>query len=320
MDIGTHTARLLVAEEAAPPDLIRPLARKRTYIRLTEGQETPERRVISEGAIERTITALQGFLGAIREYHAGEVCAVGTGIIREAENRQAFVERIRRETGLEVRTVTGEEEAILTGQGVLYGLGRPEGPFVIFDLGGGSTEFLFGDRGSTIARSVPLGAAVLTKAFLSSEPAQADEIASLARHIDGLIRKACPRKEGAASAPVVVGTGGTAVTLAVMVHGLSAVALDPEKINGLEVDRSALTSLFERMRSMRLEDRLLLPGLDPGRADVIVAGTLVILRIMEYFDTSRLIVSMSDLLEGILISVLEGAKNGGKWHSLRIYL
>jgi exopolyphosphatase/guanosine-5'-triphosphate,3'-diphosphate pyrophosphatase len=105
-----------------------------------------------------------------------------------------------------------------------------------------------------------------------------------------------------------------------MVHGLAGTTLTAEKVNGLETEGRELSSLFERMMSMRLEDRRALPGLDPERADVILAGTLVVLRILKHFHAPRLTVSMSDLLEGIIISVLEETENGGRGDFLRLYV
>jgi exopolyphosphatase/guanosine-5'-triphosphate,3'-diphosphate pyrophosphatase len=320
LDIGTHTARLLVAQASRPPEPIRALARKRAYIRLTQDMDPSDRKSLSQASMDRAVAVVEDLLNTARAFGTTEIYAIATGVIREAANRERFLERILETTGVQVRTVSGEEEAFLTGKGVLHGLGRPEGPFVVFDLGGGSTEFLFGNRGPMMARSLPLGAAVLTRAFLRSDPPSGPEMAAIAGHADEVIGGLPPLPEDTGAPPRIIGTGGTAVTLAVMVHGLSRKPLTAETVNGLTMDVQDLSSLFEKMKSVPIAERRVLPGLDPERADIILAGTLVVLRIMNYFHAPRMTVSMSDLLEGILISVLEETGNGGKWDSLRLHV
>jgi exopolyphosphatase/guanosine-5'-triphosphate,3'-diphosphate pyrophosphatase len=155
IDIGSHTARLLIADKSGPQGILRPLIRKRDYIRLSEGFDRAGEKTIQPNAIDRTLDALKGFSQTLKTFDVGSVHAVATGLFREAANRDEFLDRIYESTGIRVRTITGDEEALLTGKGVLNALDIRKKPFIIFDLGGGSTEFLSGRGGRQTVRSIP---------------------------------------------------------------------------------------------------------------------------------------------------------------------
>jgi exopolyphosphatase/guanosine-5'-triphosphate,3'-diphosphate pyrophosphatase len=309
IDVGSHTARLLVARKGARPGSIEPVCRKRSYIRLAEGFHEPESKTIKEEAISRTLKALEEFAEAASEWGVEETLAVSTGVVREARNRELFLERLHRRTGIRVSVISGEEEAYLTGRGVFHGLGRRDEIPLIFDLGGGTTEFLFSAGGEKKARSLPLGAVVLTQAFLVDDPPGEGQIQRLAEHVDLVLQGAFKSEAGAGRKDVLAGTGGTVTTLAALTRGIGVEEIDPERMNGLILGKEALEEVFARLKPMTLEERLSLRGLDRGRADVILAGTLTVLRIVEYFGARQMVVSMWDLLEGLLIEHLEGGQH-----------
>jgi exopolyphosphatase / guanosine-5'-triphosphate,3'-diphosphate pyrophosphatase len=302
IDIGSHTARLLIAEKSGPRGILRPLIRKRDYIRLSEGFDRAGKKIIQSDAIDRTLDVLKGFSQSLKTFDVGSVDAVATGLFREAANRDEFLDRIYECTGIRVRTITGDEEALLTGKGVLNALDIRKKPFVIFDLGGGSTEFLSGTEGAQTVKSIPLGAGILTQAYLKSNPPEKEEINELSRHIDQSLEEFLPEPYVKGDNLPIVGTGGTVTTLGVMSHKISVEEITPEAINGLTLTRAQIEALFDRLRKLTIEERAKLPGLDPGRAGVIVAGSLIVIRILYFFKSVQLTVSMSDLLEGILIS------------------
>jgi exopolyphosphatase/guanosine-5'-triphosphate,3'-diphosphate pyrophosphatase len=300
IDIGSHTARLLIAEKSGSQGILRPLIRKRDYIRLSEGFDRAGKRIIQPDAIDRTLDVLRGFSRSLKTFDVGSVHAVATGLFREAANRDEFLDRIYESTGIRVRTITGDEEALLTGKGVLNALDIRKKPFIIFDLGGGSTEFLSGRGGRQTVRSIPLGAGILTQAYLKADPPEKNEIHVLSTYIDQTLMESGMEEVGGGDVYLVVGTGGTVTTLGAMTHRVSVEDMTPEVINGLTLERSQIEGLFYRLRNLTLEERAKLPGLDPGRAGVIVAGSLIVIRILHFFKSVQLTVSMSDLLEGIL--------------------
>jgi exopolyphosphatase/guanosine-5'-triphosphate,3'-diphosphate pyrophosphatase len=300
IDIGSHTARLLIAEKSGPQGILRPLIRKRDYIRLSEGFDRAGKKIIQPDAIDRTLNVLKDFSQSLETFDVGSVHAVATGLFREAANRAEFLDRIYESTGIRVRTITGDEEALLTGKGVLNALDIRKKPFIIFDLGGGSTEFLSGNGGGQTVRSIPLGAGILTQAYLKADPPEKDEIHALSTYIDQILTESGMEEVAAGDDYLVVGTGGTVTALGAMSQSVSVEDITPEMINGLTLTRARIEALFDRLRNLTIEERAKLPGLDPGRAGVIVAGSLIVIRILHFFKSVQLTVSMSDLLEAIL--------------------
>jgi exopolyphosphatase/guanosine-5'-triphosphate,3'-diphosphate pyrophosphatase len=309
IDIGTHTARLLVAKELAGGGIIQPLARKRAYIRLADGLNYSKKGIIQFGAMDRALEVLQDFARFLSGFNVHSVHAVATGVVREASNGRDLLDRIQEETGIKVRPLTGLEEAVLTAKGALHALKRPAGPFLVFDLGGGSTEFMLCAADTTVIRSVPLGAMSLTRNFLKSDPPKATQVDALSGYIDQCLDEAKLCISGIRDPYFLVGTGGTVTTLAVMLHGISPSEISAERINGLVLERKEIEANFADMKRLSLADRMRLPGLDGGRADVILAGCLVVIRILYFFESLRVTVSFSDLLEGILLECIEGEAN-----------
>jgi exopolyphosphatase/guanosine-5'-triphosphate,3'-diphosphate pyrophosphatase len=301
IDIGSHTARLLIAEKSGPQGILRPLIRKRDYIRLSEGFDRAGKKIIQPDAIARTLNALKDFSQSLKTFDAGSVRAVATGLFREAANRDEFLDRIYESTGIRVRTLTGDEEALLTGRGVLNALNIRKKPFVIFDLGGGSTEFVSGRGAKPDVKSIPIGAGIMTQAYLKSDPPEKNEIRILSAHIDQILTESGMGKGVVGDDYSIVGTGGTVTTLGAMFHKVPVEDITPERINGLRLTRFHIEALFDSLRNLKLEERAKLPGLDSGRAGVIVAGSLIVIRILHFFKSIQLTVSMSDLLEGILL-------------------
>lgn len=299
IDIGTHTARLLVAQDMGLPGLFRPLVRKRAYIRLGDG--FLGKKNISPSALDRTLKIIKDFSICVKTYgvYPEAVRAVATGVVREAANSEEFVHYIYEHTGIHVRPITGDEEARLTGKGVFHALGIRAETSTIFDLGGGSTEFLTCIDGATTVRSIPLGALILTDMHLHSDPPEEKQILRLIRHVDMNMKEAnLPVSE---NPYLMVGTGGTVVALAAILHGISLDEITQKKINGLVLRREKLKAFFDEIKSLGLKERMRYSGLDRGRADVILAGCLIAIRILYFFKSVEMTVSLSDLLEGVLI-------------------
>jgi exopolyphosphatase/guanosine-5'-triphosphate,3'-diphosphate pyrophosphatase len=300
IDLGSHTARLLIARWET--DRLRSLLRRRAYIRLAKDFESPETGILKQAGIERALKSLGEFKSDIEKYQAARTRAVATGVVRLALNRIPFIDLVQEKTGIAVEIISGEQEARLTGLGIQHGLELKGRPFIAFDLGGGSTEFLVvPGQGHSRAESLPLGAMIMTQRHLVTDPPKAAEIENLKEETRALLLKAFPEK---VRGMTLVGTGGTVTTLGAMAHGIEVQAISPERMNGLLLKVEQLEGLLGRMKLLPVSEKAALPGLDQGRADVILAGTLVVKEILNFFHSSEMMVSLSDLLEGALLEMM----------------
>ena len=307
IDVGSHTVRMLVARRQPSPDLFKPLLRKRGYSRLADGFNNDSGKLLQPGAIERAVNLLKDCSLILKEYHVTHPQAVSTGVVRDAGNQAHFIKRIYDQTGIQAKVISGEQEALLTKLGVLHSLDLHEGASIIFDLGGGTTEFIFTRAEGTTIRSLPIGAMVFTQQFFDSDPPQAEKIDDLSRYIKKVLEQAFSKGETKEDM-VLIGSGGTVTTLAAMIKQMDASDITPEKLNGLKITREQIQNLFSLMKTLSDKERLRLPGLDEGRAEVILAGTLAVVQIMNFFKSFQVTVSYSDMLEGALIHYLQGEK------------
>jgi exopolyphosphatase / guanosine-5'-triphosphate,3'-diphosphate pyrophosphatase len=294
IDIGSNTLRLLVAEKT--DEGYRPLFRDREIVRL--GGNFYPQKVLSDDAMARAAKVLVRFKNLAEMHGAFDIRAVATGVLREAANSIVFLEKIREEANIPVHIISGKEEAALMARGVLSGVKTEPGKALIFDLGGGSTEFVF-TRGNQVREllSLPLGVVILTEKLLLSNPPTLPEQQQVRNQVRNILREKLSRS---GIIEVLIGTAGTVTTLAAISENLKE--YDPAVINGIRLSRDRLEQLAETLLSLNLEDRRHLTGLEKGRADLICAGILVILEIMDHFSQDCLWVSDSGLLEGIILS------------------
>ncbi len=310
VDLGSYTARLLVA---APQDngKIRAMARKRIYVRVGDEQSMVCSHLLSNAAQARAIRALRRLFSCAKDLGATNIIAVATGVFRDASNWEEFWELVRKETGLDIKLISGAEEARLTAKGVLSALKSITPPWIVFDLGGGTTEFLFRQEESSsrdTVLSLPLGAAVLTRRFLAQDPPGPQHLQRLQRAIREILDNGLRAFKNIEKESItVVGTGGTVTSIAAMIHNLSLEEIGPERLNGTQINSSQIERIFDRIKAIPSALRVKLPGLDPDRAEVIVAGILSVMLIMEHLRENYLFVSLSDLLEGLLLDYLESA-------------
>ena len=302
LDVGSNTVRLLIAERN--PDLtFRTLRRERIITRL--GGDFSAARKLDQASMERTIEALRSFGELLRREKVEKVFAAGTGVLREARNGLAFRERVRESTGLRLRLLTGEEESLLMLRGVLSSLREPDAPHLVTDVGGWSTEVLWVEKGERIrTASLGLGALALSEKFIRHDPPAASELDALNGYIRSSLRELRRRweEEGGRMEelhPRLVGTAGTATTLAAI--DLTLPAYDPQRVNGHRISLLGLGEINRRLRSLPLKDRRKIVGLEKGREDLIVAGSAILLTLLEIFERSALEVIDSGLLEGIFL-------------------
>jgi exopolyphosphatase/guanosine-5'-triphosphate,3'-diphosphate pyrophosphatase len=309
IDIGTYTARLLIGKVTEQPLRVCEIERARQYIRVGEGMDGIEDAVISEPAFERTLAALRSFQDLAGRHGLSRAYAVATGVVRLAKNSDAFLERLQKETGIEIELISGDREARLSALGVETSLSLQGRDVVIFDLGGGSTEFFVRRRGSIWLHSIPVGAMTLTKRFLKEDPPSSRSLAELRVYLDGGFLKSLGDTGQFLPSLRVAGTGGTTVTLACIKKGLRIDQISSVMINGTILKREEIDAISNGLGSMCVRERANLDCLDEARAVVIVAGSLAVSRMLHALQAEEMTVSMSDLLEGMLIERYGGYLN-----------
>jgi len=231
---------------------------------------------------------------------------VATSAVREARNGHAFADRLAEETGERVDVITGDEEARLTLRGLRRGLALEAGCFIAFDIGGGSTEYVLArDTALVAAVSLKLGVVPLAERFPFPERVEAARYAALLDEVRARLATELPPPIGSTPIDVLVGTAGTVTTLAALDLGL--VAYDPERVNGHRLTRAAVDRLLARLGALTVSERGALPCLEPGRADLIIPGTAIVVATMERLGVDALVVSEYGLREGIMDLASESA-------------
>ena len=300
VDLGTNTVRLLVAEADAGTGLA-PRWVEQAVVRLGEGVAV--RGTLAPAAIERALAAVREYRDRARLLGAAEVLLVATAAVRQARDGDEFIARLAAEPGVRPRVVSGEEEARLTLLGAAWGLGDEDGLTGLLDVGGGSTEVLVADRVQVLATaSLDLGVVHLVERFFTLDPATEEELAACRAYVDARLRaEAWPRIRPHRPARLVA-TAGTPTTLAALDLGLGA--YDPERVQGYRLGAGAVDRLTRWLAALPIAERARLPGLEAGRADVIVPGAVVLGAALAGLGLPALVVSDSGLREGILLDAV----------------
>lgn len=293
IDLGTNTARLLIARLRP----YRQILLKRTITRLGGG--FTREHGLSEEAQLRSVTALKEFAQEISRNGVVRLRAVATSAVRDACNGGKFVARVLAETGIALEVIDGTEEADLTLRGVASILDEKECDLAVFDVGGGSTEYTLASAVQPVfSRSLPIGVVRLTEGkagVAEMEDKIRRELTTLREALAG---------EGLAerfSKATLIGTAGTATTLAAIHMGMED--YDYKRVNNHTMPLAAVEEIFQRLLPLTPAERLQVKGLEPGREDLIIAGTLVVLTTMRLFGFDTFKVSDSGLLEGLILGV-----------------
>ncbi|MFC1591764.1 hypothetical protein ACFL43_04515 [Thermodesulfobacteriota bacterium] len=309
IDIGSQTIRLLVAEADSSGGFT-PIYRNRAIIRL--GEAMSGSRMLLPAAIERGVACIADFTREARARGAAYIYPVATACVRNAENAAAFLDQVHRAAGVAPAVLSGTEEARLSLLGVhsVYPSGTDTS--LVIDIGGGSTECILLHNGRPgDSESMHLGVIALAETHLQHDPPQPAELESLREDIQAVLQHASrllPDLAAAAVRPVVIGTAGTATTLAAM--NLALTDYHPERINRQVLSYAALQNLLARMICLPAAERSRLPGLEAGRAVVIIPGTLIILSVLDLLQAGELRVSDAGLLEGVIIDALQKKSSG----------
>ncbi len=303
VDLGTNTVRLLVVESVG--GAWRPIHQTQRVTRLGEGQAAAGR--LLPEPMQRTAATVAEYARAARGWGAGAVRIVATSAVREAVNREEFVARVEAESGEHVNVVSGEDEARLTLKGVASGLPGLGPSFLLFDIGGGSTEFVLAREGTAEAAvSLRLGVVSLQEEWGDRGPVRWDRFAQMREHVEDRLRREVPERIRGVGSGELVGTAGTVTTLAAL--DLDLPAYDPARVHGHRLTRATVERLLARMGALGVDERARVPCLEPGRADVIIPGIAICLATLACFRRDSLVVSDRGLREGILCELLEGAE------------
>jgi exopolyphosphatase/guanosine-5'-triphosphate,3'-diphosphate pyrophosphatase len=296
VDVGTNSVRLFVADPDVP---LAPVERHMRITRLGEGVDATGR--LDDRALARTLDCISFYADRWAELGATRVCITATSAIRDAADRDRFFEGVCERTGIMPRVLSGEEEARATFRGAVISVdGEP--PYVVLDIGGGSTELTRGIDEPEAITSRQLGCVRLTERCLGSDPPTDDEIEDanmvVAAELDEVERLVEP-----ASARTLIGVAGTVTTLGALHLGLDE--YDPSRIHGTRIPVKDVLGLTANLTTLPVAARAALGPMVAGREDVIVAGALILCRVMERFGFSEVIVSEADILDGLALGLLE---------------
>ena len=297
IDVGTNSTRLLVAEGLA--DGFRSVERRMVITRL--GQGVNERRVLAPEALQRTLATIADYAATCGELGVNKLRVTGTSAVRDAHNREEFFEGVRTLTGTEAEVLTGEDEAAATFLGVLSDL-PGKGPVLVVDIGGGSTEFISGRAAPENLVSLNIGCVRMLEKHLHSDPPAPEELEALREEVRGEVEQIVHDLEVVPGARLV-GVAGTVTQLAALKAGIPV--YDPDVTHHAVLTHGDVRMLARRLESLTYAQRKRIKGLEPGRADVIVAGAEILLMVMEAFDMAEVLTSEKDILDGLVIQLLE---------------
>ena len=298
VDIGTLTCRLLIADLSPSGRLIE-IRSERRILRLGEGVDQTKQ--LSVAAMDRVLQCLKEWREMIDASHVDAAAAVATSAVRDAKNRDEFLDRMKREAGFEVELISGEEEARRTMLGIRSGLSPDVTDVLALDIGGGSTEFILDRSGQKLAvRSIDIGVVRLCERLLLHDPPTDGEVRK-AREWVARETKAAVVGMGSYQTATFVGTAGTITSLAAMAQKLPA--YEQARIHNYRLQLGTIRELEQTVLSRKKTDRAGLPGLEKGREEVIAAGVIIIRTVMETLGVSAVLISDLGLREGVLIDL-----------------
>jgi exopolyphosphatase/guanosine-5'-triphosphate,3'-diphosphate pyrophosphatase len=297
IDCGTNSIRLLIAEISG--STFKEVIRTMEIVRL--GQGVDENKAFHPDAINRTLLAVKSFKEIIDKNKVDKIRFCATSATRDATNRNLFIDGVRDILNVQVEVIPGEEEAALSFTGATYQLDQGSGPFLVVDIGGGSTEFVYGDKKVISAKSVNIGCVRMSERHFLTQPPGMDQIARAIVDIDIAIT------EAGASVPInsaksLIAVAGTATTVAAAALNLSKYDRDLIHLSKISADK--VHKVAQMFQSMSKSEIAALPYMHEGRVDVITAGSLVLSRVMAATGAVEFVASESDILDGMAFSLI----------------
>ncbi len=299
IDCGTNSIRLLVADIDTERGVARDVAREMVIVRLGEGVDATG--AFAPAALERTFAACRAYAEVLRGAGDPPLRFVATSASRDVSNRAEFVAGVRAILGVEPEVISGQEEGSLSFAGATLGIPQAaQAPYLVVDIGGGSTEFVLGTRRPSYRTSVDIGCVRMTERHLAADPPTPAQVAAVTADIDAAIDRA------AAGVPfgearTLVGLAGSVTTVAALALGLPE--YDAGRIHHSRIPAEDVRRVSDALLAMTRAERAALPVMHPGRVDVIGAGALVLRRIMDATGVADVLVSEHDILDGVAWSI-----------------
>jgi len=299
LDIGTNSTRVLVAR---PVDgKLDILDRRNTITRLGQGVGANGR--LADEAVERTLACLRDYRAILDEHGVERLRVAATSASRDAANRDELFDAVEEVVGVRPELLSGDDEGRMSFLGATGDLDPADGPFLIVDIGGGSTEFILGTDHVEGVISVDVGCVRLTEKFLDHDPPLPEELTACISFADAYLDDVVREIPGSAEARTLVGLAGTITTVAAVEIGLAT--YDRDAIHHFVLTRDAAEDVFRTLATESRADRIHNPGLEEARADVIVGGCCVLVALFRRFGFDEMIVSEADILDGLALSLIE---------------
>ena len=299
VDLGSNTTRLLVAD--VRDGAVTELERRTEITRLAESVDATGR--LAGPAIERVLAAVAAYRQTIDRLGVDRAVAIATSAVRDAANADELRTALRQRHGLEARTISGAEEARLTFLGAMAGraAGSDDGPTLVLDIGGGSTEFVCGPPGGepVFSASTAIGSVRQTERHIHTDPPEGAELEALAAEVRTIVAAEVPGEVREATEEGVA-VAGTATSLAAIDQELEP--YDPQRVDGYRLELQACERILAMLAALALAERREVVGLHPGRAPTIVAGAVILLESMRAFGLESLVTSEADLLHGAALA------------------
>ena len=306
IDIGTNSTRLLVAERG---DGSVPLVTVERLMRITRlGQGVDRTGSLDAEAMDRTVTVLADYRRVMDDLGvpAGRVRMTATSASRDASNREVFFDAAEAAVGVRPELLSGDDEAALSFAGATADVDPALGPFLVFDLGGGSTEFVIGTTGPDGAIdgqiSVDIGCVRLTERFFTTDPPAPEDLTAAISYTDAWLDDVERELTGLGTVRTTIGLAGTVSTVAAVEQGLAI--YDRDAIHHFALTKDAAEDVFRTLATEARADRLHNPGLEEARADVIVGGCCALVAILRRFALDEIVCSEADILDGLALSLL----------------
>lgn len=290
LDLGSNSTRLLIADVSV--EKFNTLARSHVVTKMAEGLE--ENGFISNEARKRVIKTLKVFLKQIKKHEVVEVFAVGTAAMRDSSNTDEFIDEIKRKLDIEVEIITGQQEGIITSLGVHHFMDNLQN-YLIVDIGGRSTEFIYEDNNKVVSHSLNLGVVTLTEKYFTELPANSKNILKAEQEV---VEKISNLK--ISDNKLLIGVSGTATSLGAIY--LEQDRFNEDQIHNIEISQLELTNIKNIVQKFSEPEIITkFNGVDPKRAKTITSGIVILENIMKQYENSSIIISKNDILEGLIL-------------------
>lgn len=296
IDIGTNSIRMLIADV----ENNKIISSRKELIMTRIGEGVDKTRRLSKEAIDRSIDALIAFKELAHKEGIKDIKAIATSAVRDAVNKDDFLKRVMQEVGLNVEVISGEKEAELGFKGVVYGIDNNGEDMLVIDIGGGSTEFIIGNNdGIKFKTSLNVGAVRMTDKHISTDPISNEEFDRLINDIKLIINDTL-EKIREYNIKQIIGIGGTATTLAAIDRKLEV--YDKDKVHNYKIGIKEIKNMVDSFKKFNNYERRKIKGLQPKRADIILAGSAVLYEILAGLNKDEITISDYDNLEGYIFS------------------